>query len=86
MGNKIDEKDRKIRKQDAKKYAEKYGIKYFECSSKYGINILEVLNEIVSISFERYNEMNEKNEINEVNRSKNLIFEKKEDNKHFCCF
>lgn len=85
LGNKIDEKDRKIRKQDAKKYAEKNGIKYFECSSKYGINILEVLNEIVSISFERYNEMNEKNEINEVNRSKNLTFDKTENNKSGGC-
>ena len=95
LGNKIDEKERKIRKQNVKKYAENYGIKYFECSSKYGINILEVLNEIVSISFERYNEMyeknennekNERNEKNEMNQSKNLAFKKEERDNKFCCF
>ena len=55
LGNKIDESEhREVQKQDAKTYADNKDIKYYECSSKYGINILEVLNEITFMSFKRY--------------------------------
>ena len=57
LGNKIDESEhREVQKQDAKTYADNKDIKYYECSSKYGINILEVLNEITFMSFKRYKE------------------------------
>ena len=57
LGNKIDENEhREVQKQDAKTYADNKDIKYYECSSKYGINILEVLNEITFMSFKRYKE------------------------------
>ena len=81
IGNKIDDNEhRRVQKQDAKKYAEKKDIKYYECSSKYGINILEVLNEITFMSFRRYKETYKK--------AKNSIpIEKKENikNNFLCC-
>ena len=65
LGNKIDNELREVLKEDAKKYAENKQIKYYECSSKYGINILEVLNEITFMSFRRYKETykNDRNSI-----------------------
>lgn len=65
LGNKIDNEHREVLKEDAKKYAENKQIKYYECSSKYGINILEVLNEITFMSFRRYKETykNDRNSI-----------------------
>lgn len=56
IGNKIDEKQRKIEKELATKFADEKGIKYYECSTKYGINVFEILNEITFISFNRYKE------------------------------
>ena len=48
IANKIDESDnRKIPKNNAKNYAEQNKLKYFECSSKNGLNVLEIFNEII---------------------------------------
>ena len=79
LGNKIDNEHREVLKEDAKKYAENKQIKYYECSSKYGINILEVLNEITFMSFRRYKETY-KNDRNSISIKK----EEKQNNNCFC--
>ena len=79
LGNKIDESEhREVQKQKAKVYADERDIKYYECSSKYGINIFEILNEITFMSFQRYKETNKNDE--------NSIIEKKDNlnNRGFC--
>ena len=64
IGNKIDDlENRKVQKEKAKEYAENQQIKYYECSSKDGINIIEVLNEITFKSYKRYKETNKNNDI-----------------------
>ena len=81
LGNKIDNEHREVLKEDAKKYAENKQIKYYEGSSKYGINILEVLNEITFMSFRRYKET--------YKSERNSIRIEKKDNKKsrgFCYF
>ena len=79
LGNKIDNEHREVLKEDAKKYAENKQIKYYECSSKYGINILEILNEITFMSFRRYKETY-KNDRNSISIKK----EEKQNNNCFC--
>jgi len=74
LGNKIDQNERRIvKKPEAKEKAEKLNIKYFEISCLLGINILEVLNEIAIMSFNRYkkiyNDNNNNNIINDINDS-----------------
>ena len=63
IANKIDESDnRKIPKNNAKNYAEQNKLKYFECSSKNGLNVLEIFNEIISMSYYIYKEIGDDNE------------------------
>ena len=58
IGNKIDNtEERIISKKQAKEKANKYGIKYFESCCLKGLNIYELLNEII---FEAYNKYYEK--------------------------
>ena len=58
IGNKIDEIDkREFLKNEAKEYANEKGIKYYECSTKFGINVYEILNEIIFLSYSKYNKM-----------------------------
>ena len=66
LGNKIDDNSKRtIQKKFAKKKGEENGIKYFEISCLYGINILEVLNEITLVSYKNYKlKMYENNYIN----------------------
>jgi small GTP-binding protein len=60
LGNKIDNNDKRIvKKQEAKDKADQLGIKYFEISCLSGINILEVLNEIISMSYKRFKKTND---------------------------
>lgn len=84
MGNKIDDDDkREIYKKEAKSYAEDNDIKYFECSCKYGINILEALNEIIFMSFQTYKKLN-----NKLNESIQLVKKdcnKEEKQQGYCC-
>lgn len=57
LANKIDLSDkREVKKTEAKEYAEKYNIKYIECSCKDTNNIYEVLNEIILMSFNVFKE------------------------------
>ena len=76
IANKIDESDdRKIPKNNAKNYAEQNKLKYFECSSKNGINVLEIFNEIILMSYFIYKEIGENNESIEVNENNKVIEE-----------
>ena len=52
IGNKIDEtKKRVVKKEDAKKLAESYGVSYFEISCKEGVNVYEVLSKLIFEAF-----------------------------------
>ena len=52
IANKIDDNEkRKVSKKEAKEYAEKNNFKYFECSAKNGINVTEIINEIILMAF-----------------------------------
>ena len=52
LGNKIDEtKKRVVKKIDAKKLAESYGVSYFEISCKEGVNVYEVLSKLIFEAF-----------------------------------
>ena len=63
LGNKIDENDkREISKKEAKEFAEEKNIKYIECSCKNKINIREVFNEIIFMSYEKFKEKGDNNE------------------------
>ena len=63
LGNKIDESDkREVKKNKVKEYAEKNNIKYIECSCKAHINIYEILNEIILMSFNRFQEKDNRND------------------------
>ena len=76
LGNKIDDNNnRAISKQKGKEKADKKGIKYFEISCLYGINIVEILNEIALMSYKNY-----KFKINEnINKNNNDIIDNKND-------
>ena len=55
IGNKIDDYDkREVSKQAAKDFAEKHKIKYFECSFLKKINLFEILNEILLMTYKKY--------------------------------
>ena len=70
LGNKTDENEkRKISKKDAKYLAEEHKIKYIECSNLLGLNNYEILNEMLLMSFNNYNNKN-KNIIENKNKSK----------------
>ena len=72
LGNKIDQSEKRIvKKQEAKEKAEQLDIKYFEISCLLGINILEVLNEIAIMSFNRYKKINNDNNDNNDNNNIN---------------
>jgi len=63
LGNKIDESDnREVKKNKVKEYAENNNIKYIECSCKAHINIYEILNEIILMSFNRFQEKDNRND------------------------
>ena len=81
LGNKIDDNEnRAISKQKGKDKADEKGIKYFEMSCLYGINIVEILNEIALMSYKNY-----KFQINEnINKNNNDKIDNKNDiNKNY---
>jgi Ras-related protein Rab-13 len=52
IGNKLDlENERQVKKEDAQKFAESIGCKYYEGSAKTGYNINESLDEIARITY-----------------------------------
>ena len=55
IGNKCDDKENRIiNLKDAKKFAEKYGLKYFETSAKTGKNIKKVFESLTLKLMEIY--------------------------------
>ena len=59
IANKIDATDeRVIFKKDAKEKANKYNLKYFECCCLNGLNLYEILNEIIVGAYSKYYEKN----------------------------
>ena len=76
IANKIeDQEKRQILKKDSRNLAENNNIDYYECSCIKGINVFEILNEIIIISFEEYSSEIKKIENSELNKSKNIINE-----------
>lgn len=55
VGNKIDIGKRKVSEEDAKNYAEKYKIKYYEASAKTGHNIKKIFEEVYNKVYQLYN-------------------------------
>ena len=74
LGNKIDGSDnREVKKIEGKEYAEKNNYKYIECSCKYCFNIYEILNEIILMSFNRFQEKVNINNIHNIELRKKKI-------------
>ena len=91
VANKIDSnKDRVITKKQGLEKANQYEIKYYECSCLNGVNVNEILNEIILASFKKYKDNEESVEIQRKNSIKlnvnnqNYIEKKKQNNK-YCC-
>ena len=81
IANKIDScNKRKISKKEGKELADKYNIKYFECSSLKGINVYELFSEITLMAYNKYKEnCKESQKSIRINKSKHLKEKKK------CC-
>ena len=92
VANKIDEnKQRKVSKDEGLKIAEEKKFKYYECSSLNGLNVYEILNELI---LEGYNTNNKKQEQKILNESSESFISQSEkvvtlvkENKEggFCC-
>ena len=82
IANKIDYSNdkRKISKKEGIKLAEKYNIKYFECSCLKGINVNELFNEITLMAYNKYKE-------NCKESQKSIVINKKKhlNRKRNCC-
>ena len=88
IGNKIDSEDRVISKHEAQEKAEKYNINYYECSCLNGLNIHEILNEMIVLAFNKFYEKNP-NGIKKIKSFKlNMPVERNQNNnnsKNNCC-
>ena len=96
VANKIDEiEKRKISKKEGLDIAEKNKFKYFECSSLNGLNVYEILNELILEGYYKNHEkrLNQVNLIQSMesasnhfnNNEKNIIIEeRKEESKSIC--
>ena len=91
VANKIDSnKDRVITKKQGLEKANQYEIKYYECSCLKGVNVNEILNEIILASFKKYKDNEESVEIQRKNSIKLNVnnqnyIEKKKKNNNYCC-
>ena len=80
IGNKIDDNDKRIvSKQQAKDFVEKKKIKYFECSCLKKINILEIINEIILMAY------NKKSKHSQDFKSFSLKYKKVKKQRKNCC-
>lgn len=71
IGNKIDNiKKREVKKEEAKKMAEDYGVSYFEISCKDGVNVYEILSNLIFESFSRAKGTNKNFKLNNQNTQK----------------
>ena len=87
LANKIDENEkRKISKADAIEKANKYGMKYYECCCLNGLNLYEILNEIILDGYRKYKNRDEDDRIIRKNSQqlKNVNINPK--NKTKCCY
>ena len=87
IGNKIDKsEERKISKKEAKEKANKYGMKYFESCCLIGLNIYELLNEIIFSAYNKYYEKESRGiKKRNSNTLKSSINVKKESKSKRCC-
>ena len=71
IGNKIDDtKKRKVKKEDAKKMAENYGVSYFEISCKDGVNVYEILSNLIFEAFSKAKGTNKNFKLNNQNNQR----------------
>ena len=71
MANKIDENEkRKVSNKEGLEMADNYGIKYYECCCLNGLNVYEILNELI---LEGYYKNHEK-KVNNINVGQSLNY------------
>ena len=89
VANKIDSnKDRVITKKQGLEKANQYGIKYYECSCLSGLNVNEILNEIILASYKKYKEFEESVKLQRrtsIKLNQNAPQFKEKKHKHKCC-
>ena len=68
IANKIDCEERVITKNEIKEKAEKFNINYYECCCLNGLNLHEILNEMIVLAFNKYFQKNP----NGINRRKSF--------------
>ena len=90
VANKIDSnKDRVISKQKGLEKANQYGIKYYECSCLDGLNVNEILNEIILASYKKYKENEEFIQIemgDNIKLNENDLINKNKNKDQKCCY
>ena len=80
IGNKSDLEDkREVSREEAEKFAESIGCKYYECSAKTGENISDALDEIARITY-----FNVKDNKELINHDSIELEEEKEQKKKSC--
>ena len=83
IGNKLDlAEDRQVQKEEAEKFAESIGCKYYEGSAKSGENIKEALDEIARLT---YNYVKDNDEIREKRRNSIELKRASPKEKKKCC-
>lgn len=71
IGNKIDNiAKREVKKEDAKKMAEEFGVSYFEISCKDGVNVYEILSKLIFEAFSKAKGANKNFKLNNQNNQK----------------
>ena len=70
VGNKIDDEEHRIvTEEDGEKMANEFGLQFFECSAKSGVNVDPIFNELVRKTVENYTKVGGKGET--LNKKKN---------------
>ena len=86
IGNKIDSaENRLVSKSEAKKKADKYNIKYYEMSCLNGLNLYEILNELILVGYRNYYEKNQNVDRNSFKLKKKNINNKNNNNNNSNC-
>ena len=63
VGNKIDDEEKRVvKKEEGENIAKEFGLMFFECSAKTGVNIDTTFNELVKKTVENYSKDNDKGE------------------------
>ena len=89
IGNKIDNLERSISKDDGKDKASFYGMKYFEISCKLNINITEISARIIDECFTELEKQKGQQKVAKLNEENNFKLDKdtkkKDKKKKKCC-